>query len=93
MTLKFSDKTRDSIVKLTNFFDKYNFILLIAALVYIYIQIPEYRWVYPVAISGLILTLGVLVIICCPLLVLIAILTPILWISEKLHGKPIEKQE
>jgi hypothetical protein len=59
----------------------------------IYIIQPELRWVYPVAIGGIILILGVLVIICCPLFVLLAILAPILWLSEKLEKESIEKQE
>jgi membrane-bound ClpP family serine protease len=96
MTLKFSDlkqKSRDLLAKLLKNLHEYNLYISLLSLIVIYIIQPELRWVYPIAIGGIILILGVLVIICCPLFVLIAILAPILWISEKLHGKQIEKQE
>ena len=97
MNLKSTDtlkeKLKETVVKLSRYSHEYSWYISLAILIMIYIQRPELREVYHIMIGVTIVALVVFTIIFCPLFVLIAILAPMLWISEKLQGKHSEIQE
>lgn len=74
------------LIKIDSFLKEYSWIINTIALIVMWILVPEVRWIYPYLIIGLI----ILTIIFAPIFTLIVIITPFLWISEKIkrwkHG-------
>jgi hypothetical protein len=70
------------LIKIDSFLKEYSWIINTIALIVMWILVPEVRWIYPYLIIGLI----ILTIIFAPVLTLIVIITPLLWISEKIKG-------
>jgi uncharacterized membrane protein len=89
----FKKKVLTSLKKLNLFLKKYQLIWLSAMLVIIYIQQPEIRWIVPVGIGVVILGLVIFMIIFCPISILLLILVPILWLSDKIKGEPPNEKE
>lgn len=51
------------------------------ALIAYWFWFPEIRWIYPIALFALL----TFTLIFCPILVLMAIAVPLMWVSDKLH--------
>jgi hypothetical protein len=83
---------KQNFIKINDFLKEYNLIIFGLFLAIFYIIDPTIRWIYPYAflITGIAIVL--FVIIFCPLMVLMILLMPLLWVAEKIEKRKEDKK-